>query len=52
MNDAIVFVKLTPRAIVSFDNCGKAFASGAICSNLIIIEPNFEDYAEPHSLSF
>ena len=51
MNDAIVFVKLTPSSILSFDICVKAFASGAICSNLTFIEPNFEDYAAPHSLS-
>jgi len=51
MNDTIVLVKLTPSAILSFDICGKAFASGAICSNLTFIQPNFEDYAAPHSLS-
>jgi hypothetical protein len=51
MNDAIVFLKLAARSILSFDTCGKAFASGAICSNLTFIQPNFEDYAAPHSLS-
>ena len=51
MNDGIVFVKLTPSFNISFDFCGKAFASGAICSNLTFIQPNFEDYAAPHSLS-
>ena len=52
MNVAIVFVKLTSSSILSFDICGKAFASCGICSNSTFIQPNFEDYAAPHSLSF